>query len=66
MSELFEVDWSVYNEETDGPTLKPYVLTDAARSNLGDRNSWDTEEKCFSINKSDAIKNIWDYGLYDH
>ena len=65
MSELFEVDWSVYNEETDGPTLKPYVLTDAARSNLGDRNSWDTEEKCFSINKSDAIKNIWDYGVFN-
>jgi hypothetical protein len=27
--------------------------------------SWDTEEKCFSIDKDDAIRNIWDYGVFN-
>ena len=31
-------------------------LTDAAKQYLGNRDSWDTEEKCFSIDKDDAIK----------
>ena len=65
MSALYEVDWSIYNEETDGPTLTPYTLTDAARSYLGNNNSWDTEEKCFSIDKKDATTNIWNYGVYN-
>ena len=26
MSELYEVDWSVWDEETQGPKLTPYVL----------------------------------------
>ena len=65
MSELYQVDWSVWDEETNGPKLTPYVLTDNARKYLGDSNSWDTEEKCFSIDKDDAIKNIWDYGVFN-
>ena len=65
MSALYEVDWSIYNEETDGPTLRPYTLTEAARSYLGNSNSWDTEEKCFSIDKNDATTNIWNYGVYN-
>ena len=32
---------------------------------LGNRDDWDTEEKCFSIDKDDAIRNIWDYGVFN-
>ena len=65
MSELYEVDWSVWNEETQGPTLTPYTLTEAAKQYLGNRDDWDTEEKCFSIDKDDATRNIWDYGVFN-
>ena len=65
MSELYEADWSVWDEETQGPKLTPYVLTDAAKQYLGNRDDWDTEEKCFSIDRNDAIRNIWDYGVYN-
>ena len=65
MSELYQVDWTVWNEETQGPELTPYVLTDAAKQYLGNRDDWDTEEKCFSIDKDDAIRNIWDYGVFN-
>lgn len=65
MSELYEADWSVWDEETQGPKLTPYVLTDAATQYLGNRDDWDTEEKCFSIDRNDAIRNIWDYGVYN-
>jgi len=65
MSELYEVDWSVWNEETQGPTLTPYTLSEAAKQYLGNRDDWDTEEKCFSIDKDDAIRNIWDYGVFN-
>jgi hypothetical protein len=65
MSELYEVDWSVWDEETQQPKLAPYTLTEAAKSYLGDSASWDTEEKCFSIDKNDAIRNIWDYGVFN-
>ena len=65
MSELYTVDWSVWDEETQGPKLSPYELSESAKSYLGDSNSWDTEEKCFSIAKSDSIRNIWDYGVFN-
>ena len=65
MSELYEADWSVWDEETQGPKLTPYVLTEAAKQYLGNRDDWDTEEKCFSIDRDDAIRNIWDYGVYN-
>ena len=32
---------------------------------MGNSNNWDTEEKCFSIDKDDAIRNIWDYGVFN-
>ena len=65
LSELYEVDWSVWDEETQGPSLTPYTLTEAGLQYLGDSESWDTDEKCFSIDKDDAIRNIWDYGVYN-
>ena len=65
MSELYEVDWDVWDEETQQPKLTPYTLTEAAKAYLGDSASWDTQEKCFSIDKDDAIRNIWDYGVYN-
>ena len=45
--------------------LQPYTLSEAAKGYLGDNASWDTEEKCFSIAKDDAIRNIWDYGVFN-
>ena len=65
MSELYEVDWNVWDEETQQAKLIPYALTDTARAYLGNSNNWDTEEKCFSIDKDDAIRNIWDYGVFN-
>jgi hypothetical protein len=65
MQEVFRVDWTQYDEATQGPTLTSYTLTDAAKSYLGNSESWDTNEKCFSIDKADAIRNIWDYGVYN-
>jgi hypothetical protein len=65
MSELYSVDWSVWDEETQQPKLTPYTLSEAAKGYLGDNASWDTEEKCFSIAKDDAIRNIWDYGVFN-
>ena len=65
MTELYEVDWNVWDEETQQAKLTPYTLTEAAKSYLGDNGAWDTEEKCFSIDKNDAIRNIWDYGVYN-
>ena len=65
MSELYEVDWNVWDEETQQAKLIPYTLTDTARTYLGNSNNWDTEEKCFSIDKDDAIRNIWDYGVFN-
>jgi len=55
----------VWDEETQQPKLTPYTLTEAAKAYLGDSASWDTEEKCFSIDKDDAIRNIWDYGVFN-
>jgi hypothetical protein len=34
MSELYEVDWSVWDEETQQPKLTPYTLTEAAKGYL--------------------------------
>ena len=65
MSELYSVDWSQWDEETQQPKLTPYTLSEAAKGYLGDNASWDTEEKCFSIAKDDAIRNIWDYGVFN-
>ena len=65
MTELYKVDWDTWDEATQQPALTAYVLTDAAKAYLGDSASWDTEEKCFSIAKDDAIKNIWDYGVFN-
>ena len=65
MSELYSINWSEWDEETQQPKMTPYVLSDAAKGYLGDNASWDTEEKCFSIAKSDAIRNIWDYGVFN-
>ena len=65
MTELYEVDWSVWDEETQQAKLTPYTLTEAAKSYLGDNGAWDTDEKCFSIDKNDAIRNIWDYGVFN-
>ncbi|MEL1226655.1 MAG: hypothetical protein VW963_07915 [Candidatus Neomarinimicrobiota bacterium] len=65
MTELYEVDWSVWDEETQQAKLTPYTLTEAAKSYLGDNGAWDTNEKCFSIDKNDAIRNIWDYGVFN-
>ena len=64
MSELYEVDWENYNEETQGPTLKPYTLTGEPLKRLGSEG-WDVAEKCYSINKSDAIQNVHQYGVYN-
>ena len=65
LTELYEVDWAVRDEETQQPKLVPYTLTDAAKAYLGNRDDWDTEEKCFSIDKADAMRNIWDYGVFN-
>lgn len=65
LSNLYEVDWSIWDEETQGPKLTPYTLTDVAKQYLGNSASWDTDEKCFSIDKDDAIRNIWDYGVFN-
>jgi len=64
MSALYKVDWSQYDEATDGPTLTPYTLSGAAGERLEARG-WDVTEKCFSLAKSDAISDIWDYGVYN-
>ena len=64
MSELYKVDWSKYNEATDGPTLTAYTLSGGAGERL-QQQGWDVSEKCFSIDKSDAIADIWDYGVYN-
>ena len=64
MSELFKVDWSIYDEETDGPTLTPYTLTGEPLQRLGNEG-WDVNEKCFSIDKDDAITNVFDYGVFN-
>ena len=64
MSELYQVDWENYNEETRGPTLTPYALTGEPLKRLGSEG-WDVAEKCYSINKSDAIQNVHQYGLYN-
>ena len=64
MSELYKVDWSQYDEATQGPALTPYELTGTAGERL-ENEGWDVSEKCFSIDKADAIKDIWDYGVYN-
>ena len=64
MTELFKVDWSQYDEATDGPTLTAYTLSGEAGERLQARG-WDVSEKCFSIDKTDAIKDIWDYGVFN-
>ena len=64
MSELYKVDWSQYDEATDGPTLTPYTLSGGGGERL-EKQGWDVSEKCFSIDKADAIKDIWDYGVYN-
>lgn len=63
MSELYQVNYEVYNEETREPGLEPYTLSDQAKERLG--ATWDINEKCFSIAKADAIKNVFDYGVYN-
>ena len=60
----FKVDWSIYDEETDGPTLTPYTLTGEPLQRLGNEG-WDVNEKCFSIDKDDAITNVFDYGVFN-
>ena len=65
MSELYSVDWTQYDETIGGPPLTPYTLSETGKRYLGESNSWDTEEKCFSIDRADAIQNIWDYGVYN-
>ena len=64
MSSLYKVDWENYDEETRGPTLTDYTLTGEPLNRLG-KEGWDVSEKCFSILKSDAIKNIYQYGVYN-
>jgi hypothetical protein len=64
MSELYKVDWSVYDEENDGPTLTPYTLSGQPLQRLGNEG-WDVNEKCFSIDKDDAITNVFDYGVFN-
>ena len=64
MSELYKVDWSIYDEATDGPTLTAYTLSGEAGQRL-EQQGWDVSEKCFSIDKADAIADIWDYGVYN-
>jgi len=64
MTELFKVDWSIYDEETDGPTLTSYTLTGEPLQRLGNEG-WDVNEKCFSIDKDDAITNVFDYGVFN-
>ena len=64
MSALYKVDWENYDEEARGPTLTDYTLTGEPLNRLG-KEGWDVSEKCFSILKSDAIKNIYQYGVYN-
>ena len=64
MTELYKVDWSIYDEETDGPTLTSYTLTGEPLQRLGNEG-WDVNEKCFSIDKDDAIINVFDYGVFN-
>ena len=64
MTELYKVDWSTYDEATDGPALTPYTLTGEPLERLGNEG-WDVNEKCFSIDKDDAITNVFDYGIYN-
>lgn len=65
MTEVYEVNWQVWDPETQQAQLLPYTLTDTAKQYLGNDESWDTAEQCFSIDKSDAIRNIWDYGVFN-
>ena len=64
MTELFKVDWSIYDEETDGPTLTTYTLSGEPLARL-ENEGWDVNEKCFSIDKDDAITNVFDYGVFN-
>lgn len=64
MTALYKVNWQQYDEATDGPTLTDYTLTGEPLQRLGSEG-WDVNEKCFSIKKSDAIADIWDYGVYN-
>ena len=64
MTQLFKVDWSKYDEATDGPTLTNYTLSGKAGERL-EKQGWDVTEKCFSLAKSDAISDIWDYGVFN-
>ena len=64
MSALYKVNWDQYDEATQGPTLTGYTLTGKAGERL-ESEGWDVNEKCFSIDKADAIKDIWDYGVFN-
>jgi|TARA_B110000881_G_scaffold183243_1_gene170375 hypothetical protein len=64
MSALYKVNWELYDEATNGPTLTSYTLSGSAGERL-ESEGWDVNEKCFSIDKADAIKDIWDYGVFN-
>ena len=59
----FKVDWSIYDEETE-PNSYSYTLTGEPLQRLGNEG-WDVNEKCFSIDKDDAITNVFDYGVFN-
>lgn len=63
MSELYKINYDDWNPETHEPGLEEYTLSDMGREMLGE--TWDINEKCFSIAKADAIKNVFDYGIYN-
>ena len=64
LSNIYSIDWNVRDEETGEVLRVPYELTADGRRTLGERAGWNVDELCYSIDATDSIKNIWDYGVY--
>ena len=64
MLELFKVpDWGNFDNSTGLPVMEAYTPSGALSTQLASEG-WDLNEVCYSTAKNDAIKNVWQYGVY--
>jgi len=65
IGEVYSIDYSTYDQATDGPVLTAYALTEQSKARLKSQLNWTVDEECYSIAKEDAVKNVWQYGMYN-
>ncbi len=64
MTALYKINSWNFNEETGLPDMTVYTPTGTILTDL-DNQGWDTEEICYSTDAEKAIRNVWQYGVYN-